>query len=183
MEGFRNFHMRNSFAWVVLKLLALVMLLCLIYGCSALGVFSPKAKAEIVKIEADLVPLIGKAQTALTAVQADYPFWSALVQGSLQVVGVKVTQAQMNAALPYIAAADTDLGVLGKAMAYNQNPSTAPAPTAADLQNAISSTTTALPVLKTTVLANPAVAALYQAYVAGQTNLPAPTAAAAVPTS
>jgi hypothetical protein len=153
-------------------------------GCSAFGVFNSKAKADIAKVETFLAPLIADVQKGLTAIQADYPFWSALVRGSLQVVGVKVTQAQMDAALPYIAAADTDLGVLGKAIAYNQNPTANSPVTAADVQNAVNSTTTALPVLKTTVLANPAVAVLYQAYVAGQTNLPAPAAAAAaVPTS
>ena len=171
----------------ILAVAAILALAVALAGCSALGVFSPKATADISKVETALQPLIADGQKALDAIQADYPFWSALVQGTLQVAGVKVTQAQINAALPYIAAADTNLGVLGKAIAYNQNPSANPPVTAADLQNAISATSTALPALAKSAMANPAVAALYQAYVAGQTNVPPPTvapaAAAAVPTS
>jgi hypothetical protein len=173
------------------KLLAILAILAMagavaLSGCSGFGVFNSKAKADIQKVETFMAPLIADVQKGLTAIQADYPFWSALAQGTLEVAGVKPANAAAitQAAFPYVTAADTDLALLGKAIAYNQNPTGSAPVTAADVQNAISSTTTALPVLKTTVLANPAVAALYQAYVAGQTNVPAPAAAAAaVPTS
>jgi hypothetical protein len=172
--------MKRSF---VALFLAIAMIFAFA-ACSSFGVWSAKSEANIAKVETALQPLIAKGQLALTAIQADYPFWSAVAQGTLQAVGVKVTAAQMQAVLPYITAADTNLGVLGKAIAYNQNPTTAPPVSAADLQNAISATSAALPALAKQAMANPAVAVLYQAYIAGQTNLPPPTVApASVPTS
>jgi hypothetical protein len=111
--------------------------------------------------------LLGQTQKAMDAIQADYPFWSGLVCGTLRVAGINITQAQMDAALPYIKMADTNLSILGK-VAGKQKVE------AGDLKNAVGATTDALPVLKNAALSNPTLAALYKAYLGDLANVPPP---------
>ena len=154
----------------------------LLGGCAGFGVWSPAAKTDIQKVSTALEPLIGDAQKAIRAVQANYSFWCALVQGTLQVFGVQVTQADMDAAKPWIALADTSLGILGPVNAAVANNTAMPAVDPGLVQNAIAQVKIALPQQTAAALANPAVKVLYQADLAGQTNVPAP-GPAAVPTS
>lgn len=157
------------------KLVAMLVSLMLLTSVSVSGCASFKTwwnsadtQATVDKIKTVTGPLLETAQKALDNVQKNYAFWSALVQGALEVAGVKVTQEQMDAAKPYIAAADAALEPLGLAVNGKEVTST-------EVATAVISVSNALPALKEKALANPAVAALWQAYLAGQTNVPAPT--------
>ena len=158
-----------------------VFILLVGLGCQSLGVWSSTAKTDMQKVSTALAPLIGDAQKAIKAIQANYPFWCAIAQGTLQVAGVKVTQADMDAAKSWLALADTSLGILGPVNAAVANNTAMPAVDPGLVQNAIAQVKTALPQQTAAALANPAVKVLYQAYLAGQTNVPAP-GPAAVPT-
>jgi len=133
-------------------------------GCTTMQRATIKATAaKVVKITG---PMLLDAQKALSLVQKNYAFWSALVQGTLKVAGITITQAQIDAARPVIAAADAVLVPLGAAV---KNTPVDPAA----VQNAIIAVNNAVPALAQKALANPAVNALYQAYLAGKTNVPA----------
>jgi hypothetical protein len=119
------------------------------------------------KNQPQVAAILGQVQGALDKIQGDYPFWSGLVAGTLRVAGVNVTQADMDKALPYIKMADSQLGILGKVVNKEKVGT-------GDLQNAIGATTEALPIVKKEIMANPAIAALYQGYMAGQANIPPP---------
>jgi hypothetical protein len=151
------------------KFVSLLLCLCLIapagIGCSV--AMRQKAKDGWAKVERVIGPLLESAEHALASVQKNYAFWSALVQGTLQVVGVNITKAQIDAAKPVIAAVDSVLVPLGAATTNKPVDPVA-------VQNAIIAVDTAVPALTQQALANPAVNALYQAYLAGKTNVSAP---------
>jgi hypothetical protein len=165
------------------KLLILAMMLALLLvGCSGIGVWSSGAKTDMQNISKALEPLIGDAQKAVAAAQNNYPFWCAIAQGTLQAAGVKVTPAEVTLAQNWLAVADTTLKIAAPVTTALAAGQPVPPVDTNTLQLAITQAQTVLPNQVKTAMANPAVKALYQAYVAGQTNLPAP-AAAAVPTS
>jgi hypothetical protein len=149
--------------------LAIFVAVCAVslVGCAGFGKWNTQAQKDIDQLKKDLAPLIADAQKGIAFIQNDYGFFSAVVQGGLQVVGVKVTQADIDAIKPYIAAADANLAVLGAAV--NNQPVTTAA-----VQNAVTATSNAIPALKTQVLQNPAVSALYNLYLTGKTNLAPP---------
>ena len=146
----------------------------LLVGCETLGVFTPKAQQDIQKISAVLAPFIGDAQKVVANIQQNYSFYYAVLNGTLQVAGVKIPPEAADLARNWLAAADTTLKIAAPvtvAIAQNQP---VPAVDPNLLQLGIIQAQTVLPKEAKAAMANPAVAALYAAYVAGQSNLPAP---------
>jgi hypothetical protein len=157
----------------------LIIACCLtLTGCASLaswwGQTGPAIKADAQKVETALAPLIPAAQKTLAALQKDYPFWAGIVQGTLNLAGIKAQLPPAATVLPYIQVADTSLAILGAAL--NQQPVDPNL-----LQNAILQAENVAPGLKAQLLADPAVQAAYNTWVAQQAAVGA--VAPAVPES
>ena len=162
-----------KFKKMLTALTVLLALVALAAGCSGLFQWSSGAKKDLSKVEKAVAPLITAADKVLGLIQNDQAFFDALLTGSLQAVGVKLTAAELNDVQNYVNAAKASADVLTKAV-NNQPVATS------DVQNAVNAATVAVPQLKTKVLANPAVAALYNAYLTGSLTV-APAATTSTP--
>ena len=165
------------------KLLVLLLTVgLLLSGCQSFGVWTPAAKTDMQKVSAAVAPLIGDAQKAVANIQQNYPFYLALAEGTLQAVGIPVPPGAAALAQGWLGVADTTLKIAAPVTVAIANNQAIPATDPGLLQLGIIQAQNVLPKETKAAMANPAVAALYQAYLAGQTNLPKPSPAA-VPTN
>ena len=171
----------RSIALKVLLVLCLVGLVSMV-GCASFGTWTPEAKTDIQKVSAALAPLIGDAQKVVANIQQNYPFYQALAQGTLMAAGVQVPPEAFKLAQGWLGVADTTLKIAAPVTVAIANNQPVPATDPGLLQLGIIQAQNVLPQETKAAMANPAVAALYAAYLAGQTNLPAP-ASVANPTS
>jgi hypothetical protein len=101
------------------------------------------------------------AQKSLATIQKDYSFFASIVITGGALVGITITQADMEKVKAWVAAADANLSVVGPVVSGQPMDGGA-------VQNAIIATNKVIPALKADALKSETIAALYNAWLAAQ---------------
>lgn len=177
--------MKKLVKWGMAWIMAGALLLA-VPGCSGLFKWSSQAESDFQKWAADCAPLIAMAEKLVGGINANYNFIAILAQGTAEIAGLKIPQDIITSAGKVVKLFDDGLKTASpivNAVANKQAIQLDPAQVAQDLADA----SAAYPQAVAQFMQNPAVAELYQAYLAlqtkGQAPVPVQVAPTAVPTA
>lgn len=159
--------MKKALMLVVLVSFALALALA---SCATIEKGEIALKTWWAKEQPKVAAFIDAAQKALKGIQKDYAFFASALTAGAKFMGYDLSADDLEKIRAYVAMADTDLSIVGAAVENRPLE-------AGQLENALASTSSTLPVLKKAALAAPTVSAIYNAWLAAEAAKAAPAPA------